>query len=79
MSTRQEMYFSVDMEASGPVPGIYSMLSLGSCLVTDPGQTFYCEIKPITKDYVPEALNISGFDMAKLEQEGVDPKQVQTI
>jgi ribonuclease T len=29
----REIYFSVDIEASGPIPGEYSMLSLGACLV----------------------------------------------
>ena len=29
----QDNYFSVDIEASGPIPGEYSMLSLGVCLV----------------------------------------------
>ena len=28
-----DTYISVDIEASGPVPGEYSMLSLGACVV----------------------------------------------
>src|SRR4030066_70658 len=32
-----ELYISVDIEASGPCPPAYSMLSIGACLVGDYG------------------------------------------
>lgn len=55
-------YFSVDIEADGPAPGLYSMISFGAVLV-EPGlsKTFYAEIKPISDRWVPEALAVSGF------------------
>jgi DNA polymerase III epsilon subunit-like protein len=68
-----EAYISVDVEASGPVPGKYSMLSVGACLVEDPSKEFYCEIKPISPEYVEEALMVSGFSLQKLAAEGETP------
>jgi len=68
-----EAYISLDVEASGPVPGKYSMLSVGACLVEDPNKEFYCEMKPISSEYVEEALKISGFSLEKLASEGEIP------
>ncbi|SSH65668.1 Uncharacterised protein [Klebsiella pneumoniae] len=31
MSIEKEIFVSVDVEASGPIPGKYSMLSIGAC------------------------------------------------
>jgi ribonuclease T len=70
-----EAYISVDVEASGPVPGKYSMLSVGACLVEDQNKEFYCEIKPISPEYVEEALKVSGFSLEKLAAEGETPVQ----
>lgn len=81
---RAELYFSVDVEADGPIPGPYSMLSFGLAVagsydgeafeVCDPAErTFYAELRPISDDFVPEALNISGLDLARLAREGVEP------
>lgn len=70
---KSEAYFSVDVESAGPIPGMYSMLSLGACLVEDYGQTFYVEFKPITKSFIPAALDVSGLDLDTLELTGVPP------
>ena len=55
-------WISVDIEADGPIPGDYSMVSFGA-VVVEPGleRTFYSELKPISDRYVPEALAVSGF------------------
>jgi ribonuclease T len=71
---RSEIYFSVDIEASGPIPGIYSMLSLGACTIEDTETTFYRELKPLTANYVPEALEVNKFSLKKLREEGQRPK-----
>ena len=68
-----ERYYSVDIESAGPIPGKYSMLSLGACLVENPGEGYYVELKPISKDFVPDALRVSGFDLADLEAKGQPP------
>ena len=71
----KEAYFSVDVEASGPVPGDFSLLSIGACLVGDPEQSFYRELKPINKRFVRDALAVSGLSLARLAQTGAEPKQ----
>jgi|ERR1022692_2693210 DNA polymerase III alpha subunit (gram-positive type) len=70
-----ETYISVDIETSGPIPGIYSLLSLGACVVGSPSMTFYREFKPTTDNYIPEALAVSGLQLSKLSLSGVEPMQ----
>lgn len=55
-------YIVVDIEADGPIPGDYSMICLGAVIV-EKGltKTFYGKIKPISDNYIPEALSVSGF------------------
>ena len=56
-------YIVVDIESDGPIPGDYSMISFGAVIVNDKlDKTFYGELKPISDQFVPEALAISGFD-----------------
>lgn len=54
-------YFSVDVEADGPCPGLYSMVCFGAVLVKDHSKTFYGETAPISGQWIPDALAISGF------------------
>ena len=58
-------YVVVDIEADGPIPGKYSMLSLGAVMLDatslDTLGTLYTEFKPISDEYVPDALRVSGF------------------
>ncbi|MGX1134157.1 hypothetical protein RKD49_006347 [Streptomyces glaucescens] len=78
------LYISVDIEADGPIPGPYSMLSLEAAVAgvqdadgftaADPGRrTFYRELRPISDEFVPEALAVSGLDRDRLRTEGLDP------
>ncbi|MHA5054343.1 exonuclease [Streptomyces sp. SD15] len=87
MATRRikpSLYISVDIEADGPIPGPYSMLSFGAAVAgrqdadgftpTDPEErTFYRELRPISEAFVPEALAMSGLDRARLAREGAEP------
>lgn len=59
--------FVVDVEADGPAPALYSMVSFGVVEVTKtgPGRSFYGKVAPITDDYIPEALAVSGFSRAE--------------
>ncbi len=52
----------VDIEADGPIPGDYSMVSLGAVKV-EPGleRSFYGELRPISDRWIPEALAVSGY------------------
>jgi ribonuclease T len=70
---KTERLFSVDVESSGPIPGKYSMLALGACAVDSLDESFYAELKPISFEFVPEALKVSGFDLARLDREGQPP------
>ncbi|WP_283135398.1 3'-5' exoribonuclease domain-containing protein [Rhizohabitans arisaemae] len=86
---KSEIYISADIEADGPIPGPYSMVSFGLSVAgsregtrfipSDPlAQTFYAELKPISENYVPEALAVSGLDRDRLIAEGQDPRQAMT-
>ncbi len=71
-------YFMVDIEADGPIPGDYSMVSLGA-VVVEPSldRTFYGQLAPISDRFLPEALAVAahsreetlGFDDAKTVME----------
>ena len=69
-------YIVVDVEADGAIPHKYSMVCFGA-VVVEPSltKTFYGKTRPISSEYVPEALAVSGF--SRLEHEGFDdPKTV---
>ncbi|MFA4936606.1 MAG: exonuclease domain-containing protein [Candidatus Methanoperedens sp.] len=52
----------VDIEADGPIPGDYSMISLGAVIVEPSlSKTFYGGLKPISDNWVQDALKVSGF------------------
>jgi len=56
----------VDVEADGEIPGTdhYSMVCFGAVVVDKKGlfnNTFYGKTKPISNNWKPEALAISGF------------------
>lgn len=80
---RADVYFSLDVEADGPIPGPYSMVSVGLAVAgrsdgvfvaADPTvDTFYRELRPISDDHVPAALAVSGLDRAALLRDGADP------
>lgn len=54
-------YIMVDVEADGPIPGDYSMVSFGAVIV-EPGlgRSYYGRLRPISERFVPEALAVSG-------------------
>ena len=76
-----DLYFSCDVETDGPVPGPYSLVSIGMSVVAsfdgetftrrDPREhTFYAKLKPISETWDPEALAISGFTREHLLDDG---------
>lgn len=69
-------YIMVDIESDGPIPGDYSMVCFGAVLVDQNlDKTFYGKLKPISTQYNPEALAISGFTREESETFD-DPKKV---
>lgn len=75
MKVRNEVFISVDIETSGPIPGEYSMLALGACLVDAPSMTFESILKPLNRNAEPEALTVTGFSLDELEKSGTEPNQ----
>lgn len=86
---KPSIYISVDVEADGPIPGEYSMLSFGAAVagrqdasgfspVSPDADTFYRELKPISEAYDAEALAVSGLDRERLLAGGEDPAAAMT-
>ncbi|NYV76500.1 3'-5' exoribonuclease [Streptomyces sp. UH6] len=86
---RPSLYISVDIEADGPIPGPYSMLSLGAAVAgrqdadgftpADPQEhTFYRELRPVSDEFDAQALAVSGLDRDRLRREGADPATAMT-
>lgn len=72
MTSSREIFVSVDVETSGPIPGEYSLLSIGACDAYDERRTFSCLLKPTGSKADPEALAVSGLDLATLGSDGLD-------
>ncbi|MCX8252696.1 hypothetical protein RHAL1_P00025 (plasmid) [Beijerinckiaceae bacterium RH AL1] len=75
MSASREIFVSVDVETAGPIPGKFSMLSIGACDVDDGSRTFSCEFKPINRNADPKALEVTGFSLQELERTGLTPEE----
>lgn len=73
MTKKREVYLSVDIEAAGPIPSEYSLLTIGACDALNPLQTFSCELKPTTRNADPKALEVTGLSLDRLEREGLAP------
>jgi hypothetical protein len=69
-------YIMTDIEADGPIPGDYSMVSFGAVVVDKQlDKTFYGKLRPISERFVPEALAVTGH--SRDETLGFDePKKV---
>ncbi len=84
-----DVYISADIESDGPIPGRYSMLSFGLALAgrfdgavftpADPAAaTFYRELRPVSEEFDPDAVAVTGLDRAQLAAEGADPAAAMT-
>ncbi len=75
------VYFCVDCEASGPVPPIFNLLSIGATVVRprddrhEIGASYYVELRPIFDGFEPGAMEVCGLDADRLRREGVDPAE----
>jgi hypothetical protein len=86
---RGDVYFSADVEADGPIPGRYSMLSFGLAVAgsldgdtftrCDPtAVTFYAELRPVADEWLADAVAVAGLDRDRLLSEGEDPAFAMT-
>ncbi|HEY4347798.1 MAG TPA: 3'-5' exoribonuclease [Gaiellaceae bacterium] len=80
-----DLYISADIEADGPIPGTFSMLSFGLAVAarydgrefvraTSGEATFYRELQPISERFESEALAVSGLDREQLQRTGQPPR-----
>ncbi len=78
------IYLSVDIEASGPFPGLFSLVSIGAVPVKRSKQTwwvdedlsFYIELQPLEDaDELPAATNIHGLTEEHLREHGTEPSR----
>jgi DNA polymerase III epsilon subunit-like protein len=69
-----ELYISVDIEASGPIPGEFSLLSLGACVVGDPARNFYVELAPLNDNFTEEAMRTCDLSLTGLRDHGTEPR-----
>jgi len=70
---KKELFISVDVETSGPIPGDFSLLSFGACLIGNEEKTFQCEVKPVNMNADPKALEITGLSLDTLLKTGLTP------
>jgi hypothetical protein len=87
--TSSDVYFSVDIETDGPIPGPFSMLSFGLAVAgslsegvfrrADPSpSTFYRELRPISEGFDLETARVSGLDRDHLLRAGDEPRRAMT-
>jgi len=76
---RPECFISVDIETAGPVPAKFAILSIGACLVDDPEQTFYVELKPEHTASTSEALAVTGLSIETLTEHGERPERAMSM
>ena len=70
------IYISVDIEAAGPSPSAYAMLSIGACVVDAPDSEpgFYVELQPDREGVLDSAMAVGGFTLDGLRASGTAPE-----
>ncbi|MFH0944539.1 MAG: 3'-5' exoribonuclease [Planctomycetota bacterium] len=73
------VYISLDVEASGPLPCFFDLLSIGAVALTmfdgqvlELDDPFYVELKPYHGTADPGAMAVHGLDPERLAREGKD-------
>lgn len=67
------IFVSVDVEASGCIPEEYSLLSIGACVLDNPQNSFYIEVKPINENFTTSAIKVTGDLYKRCKVEGYEP------
>ena len=68
-------YICVDIEAAGPHPGSYSLLSIGAAAAWDAAQNFYIELQPVNDNQTEEARSVHGLSLEALAEQGAPPAE----
>lgn len=77
-STIPTVYFSIDVEASGPMPPDFNLVSIGAVEVRPTtaghvlGREFYVELKPVFPGFRAESMEVHGLSREHLEHNGAD-------
>lgn len=75
MSDKKEVFISVDVETSGPIPGEYSLLTIGAVNVDDISQAFECTLKPLSRNADSKAMEVTGLSLEELDRTGLTPQE----
>lgn len=73
MAFSSEIYISVDVETAGPIPGEYSLLTIGACVVGKAERKFYVELAPLNDNFTEEALSTCDLSLSELRHRGQEP------
>ena len=76
--SKTEVFIVVDVEAAGPNPSQYALLSIGACTVHEPRQTLYIELVPDKAAFRAEALEVNRLSMERLATVGEGPARALT-
>lgn len=73
-------YFCIDVETSGPYPGVHSLLSMGIVHVSGrdgyaPLGSLYLELKPEFSAFDPRAMAVHKLDLDRLRQDGLSIRE----
>jgi DNA polymerase III epsilon subunit-like protein len=84
--TTPVVYVCVDCEASGPVPGLYNLVSLAAVPVVERGgrhqlleDELYLELRPVFDGFERAAMKVHGLSRKHLEDHGLDPREGMRI
>ena len=76
-------FISIDVEASGPLPGIHDLLSIGGETINFDGIRYvpsgnkrYWELAPVHGGVIAEAMEVNRMDLERLKVEGQQPEVV---
>ena len=74
-----ETWISVDVETSGPAPGVASLLSIGAQVLWRPDQTFSVELRPLPGTvWIETAQDVHGLTRDYLDEHGLEPREAMT-
>jgi DNA polymerase III epsilon subunit-like protein len=73
-------YYSIDIEASGPIPGRFNLVSLGATVIHERptsvlqiGPSIELLFRPVFEGQDPEANRIHQIPLERLMQDGLEP------